>query len=71
MEPASERNKKIEGKHLSIALQGGGVKGISYIGAKEALKEVMNETPIKSVIGSSAGGIIGLSLCCEMTVSEI
>lgn len=67
--------------HYSIALQGGGVKGISYIGAYKSFTEhfrrqnifqssqnntyqqFMNKINIKSVIGSSAGGILGLAIC--------
>jgi Fe-S cluster assembly iron-binding protein IscA len=32
-EPENERFKYINGKHLSLALQGGGCKGVQYVGA--------------------------------------
>jgi predicted acylesterase/phospholipase RssA len=67
-EPLKKRNKKISGKHLSLALQGGGCKGVSYIGAYQALKEYYGDSlPIKSIIGSSAGGILGLAICCQLS----
>lgn len=69
IEPKSERTKQFKGKHYSLALQGGGVKGLAYIGAYNGIKSYNREKkeediPIKSIIGSSAGGILGLGICC-------
>lgn len=48
------------------------MKGVSYIGAYQALKEHWKENlHIRSIIGSSAGGILGLAICCELKDEEI
>lgn len=47
-----------------MALQGGGCKGVQYIGAYKALKKNKPNAKITSIIGSSAGAIIGLAICC-------
>ena len=61
-----------------MAFQGGGVKGIAYIGAYSALiegyKENYNlevEQEISSLIGSSAGGILALAFCCNLPPEEL
>ena len=36
-EPKKIRTKEIKGKHFGLALQGGGVNGIAYIGAYQAM----------------------------------
>ena len=58
---------------MSLALQGGGCKGVLYIGAYKAIKSMLKESGgcISSVIGSSAGGILGLAICCNMDPKEI
>ena len=56
---------------MSLALQGGGVKGVEYVGAYKALLDTLNGKEITSIIGSSAGGILGLAICCEMDPEEI
>lgn len=45
-----------------LALQGGGCKGVQYIGAYKALRNCKPGIKIASVIGSSAGGILGLAV---------
>lgn len=60
------------GYHLSLAFQGGGAKGVSYVGVYKAIKELQErikkeskdaiKLPITSVIGSSAGGILSLAI---------
>ena len=71
-EPKEIRTKNIEGKHISLALQGGGVKGIAYLGACAALKEHYGEdVPLRSVMGSSVGGILGLGITCELPTTEL
>ncbi len=49
-------------KHYNFAFQGGGAKGFAYVGAYKALTESISDgTPIKSILGSSAGGIVALA----------
>ncbi len=49
-------------KHYNLAFQGGGAKGFAYVGAYKALREsYLHKIPIKSILGSSAGGIIALA----------
>ncbi len=63
------------GHHLNLAFQGGGAKGVSYVGVYKAIKNLQKriekdernkknqlKLPIKSVIGSSAGGILSLAI---------
>lgn len=57
--------------HFSIAFQGGGAKGIAYIGAYKAIKETYPERKIKTVIGSSAGGMLALAMCTKVELEEI
>jgi predicted acylesterase/phospholipase RssA len=52
-----------------LAFQGGGAKGLAYVGAYKVIKrESMSpdgkkiRAPIKSIMGSSAGGIIALAI---------
>lgn len=60
------RNKTIEKCHFNLAFQGGGAKGVSYVGVYKALKDLHRDIPIRSVIGSSAGGILALAISAEM-----
>ena len=67
---------EIKELHFSIALQGGGCKGIAYIGAYQAMIEQYKDKfdvkeKIKSIIGSSAGGILALAFCCEMEFDQL
>ena len=55
-----------------MALQGGGIKGIAYIGAYEAMLELYGEKlNLTSVIGSSAGSLLGLGFACGAPVNFI
>jgi predicted acylesterase/phospholipase RssA len=45
-----------------LAFQGGGAKGIAYIGAYKFIKEKFPTTKIRSIIGSSAGGMLALAM---------
>ena len=63
-EPKSLRFKDIKEKHLSIALQGGGAKGILYTGVLKALREM--KEPVKSLMCSSIGCFCGLAINCEV-----
>lgn len=70
-EPLSQRNKQTNYCHFNLAFQGGGAKGVSYVGVYKALKELHKNTPINSVIGSSAGGILALAISSEMSPDAI
>lgn len=67
----SQRNKENPNCHFNLAFQGGGAKGVSYVGVYKALKELHKNIPISSVIGSSAGGILALAISSEMSPSDI
>lgn len=55
----------------NLVLEGGGVKGITYIGALAALEESGLYTGIKRVAGSSAGGIIAMLVGLGYSVEEM
>jgi predicted acylesterase/phospholipase RssA len=73
LEPKNQREKSIKGEHIALALQGGGCKGVAYIGAYKAILDCYKgrDIPIRTVIGSSAGGIVGLAICCGVEPSGI
>ena len=61
----------MEEQHYSLAFQGGGAKGLAYVGAYKALQEnvkvvhdgqMKKKVPISSIIGSSAGGMIAMAV---------
>jgi NTE family protein len=62
-------------KHFQIienlVLEGGGVKGIAYVGALEALDEASMYAGIQRVAGSSAGGITAMLIGLGYSVDEI
>lgn len=70
-EPLSKRNKEAECCHFNLAFQGGGAKGVSYVGVYKALKDIHKGIPINSIIGSSAGGILALAISTEMKPEAI
>lgn len=55
----------------NLVLEGGGVKGIAYIGALAALEQSGMYTGIKRVAGSSAGGIIAMLVGLGYSVKEM
>lgn len=55
----------------NLVLEGGGVKGFTYIGALEVLEQNGILKDIKRVAGSSAGGIVALFLSLGCTPSEM
>lgn len=67
----SIKNKIIKKCHFNLAFQGGGAKGVSYVGVYKALKDMHPNVPVKSVIGSSAGGILALAISSEMDPEDI
>jgi len=56
-----------------IVISGGGYKGLYTIGALKHLSSIdfYNITNIKSIYGSSVGGIIGLLLCLKLKLGDI
>jgi NTE family protein len=54
-----------------IALSGGGMKGISHIGALEFLEERGLLRHVKEYVGTSAGALIAFALCIGYTLSEL
>ena len=54
-----------------IALSGGGMKGISHVGALEVLKERGLLRRVQEYIGTSAGALIAFALCIGYTLPEI
>ena len=62
MEPESFRHKNFETEHYSIALQGGGAKGVCYVGMAKAILE--DSIPVKSLLCSSIGCLCGLMMAC-------
>jgi predicted acylesterase/phospholipase RssA len=70
-----------EGYHLNLAFQGGGAKGVSYVGVYKAVKDMQRRIqeeskgniplPIRSVIGSSAGGILSLAISAGIEENDL
>lgn len=49
--------KRIGKKGITLVLSGGGAKGLAHIGVIEVLEK--NKIPIKRIIGTSAGALVG------------
>ena len=45
-----------------MAFQGGGAKGVAYVGTYKAIQNNHEEIPLKSIMGSSAGGITAIAV---------
>lgn len=62
-------------KHFHLAFQGGGAKGLAYVGAYRAIQSYQEQSnqpvPIKSIMGSSAGGIIALAISTGIPEYEL
>lgn len=54
-----------------IALSGGGIKGISYIGAFKALEKLKITQNIKGIIGSSVGSLLALFFVLGYTSDQM
>jgi hypothetical protein len=68
------KRKFMRVKSYSLAFQGGGAKGVAYVGAYQAIKEMSNDgkpVPITSIMGSSAGGIIALAVSTGIAPEEV
>lgn len=59
----------MDGKSINLILQGGGIKGISYIGALRCFEQYGYK--IKNVAGSSVGAIIGALIIAGYTSIEL
>ena len=57
--------------YTHIVIGGGGIKGCVITGALEAMDTFCNINRIKYIIGSSAGGVIGLLLSLNFTPKEM
>ena len=55
----------------NLVLQGGGVKGIAYVGALEILDELAMLDKIENVAGTSAGAITACLISLRYTSSDI
>ena len=50
-----------------MAFQGGGAKGIAYIGAYKAIRKMLPNDKVTSVIGSSAGSMCALAIASQLS----
>lgn len=57
----------------TICMSGGGIKGVSFIGALDYLNNIkyIDITKIKNWVGTSAGALVALLLSCGYTTLEI
>lgn len=55
----------------NLAIKGGGVKGIAYVGALQVLDKQGLFQPIERVAGTSAGALMALMICCGYDVPGI
>lgn len=58
-------------EHFHLAFQGGGAKGIAYIGAYKAIRIMLPNDKVTSVIGSSAGSMCALAIASQISPEEI
>jgi predicted acylesterase/phospholipase RssA len=72
IEPENIRNRYEKSTdHLHLAFRGGGAKGVAYIGAYKAIKDLYPNAFIRSIIGSSAGGMIALAVSAGASTDEL
>jgi NTE family protein len=55
----------------ALVFNGGGIKGIAYVGAVRALNQENLLNPIEWVVGTSAGSLVALLLALDYSVAEI
>ena len=55
----------------NLALKGGGVKGVAYVGAIKELDKAGFYSPIQRVAGTSAGSLMACMICAGYSVAEI
>jgi len=56
---------------INLALKGGGVKGIAYVGALEELDKIGKYDTIKRVSGTSAGALVALMIALKIPPKKI
>ena len=56
-------------KEITLALGGGGIKGIAHLGIIKRLIE--NDYRIKAIAGTSAGGIAGSVIALGYDINEV
>ncbi|NND15864.1 MAG: patatin-like phospholipase family protein [Eudoraea sp.] len=56
---------------INLALKGGGVKGIAYVGALQKLNELGHYDTIKRVSGTSAGALVALMVALNLSPEKI
>ncbi|HSC52729.1 MAG TPA: patatin-like phospholipase family protein [Phnomibacter sp.] len=55
----------------NLAIKGGGVRGVAYVGAIRELDKANLLAPIERVAGTSAGALMACMICAGYTVDEI
>ncbi|MEM5792892.1 MAG: patatin-like phospholipase family protein [Candidatus Aenigmatarchaeota archaeon] len=58
-----------EEKKIGLALSGGGYGGWVHLGVCEVLER--EKIPIDIIVGTSAGGVVGLALACGLSVRDV
>ena len=64
-------NKNTSTKINKLLLSGGGIKGIAHVGALKALEDKNILTDIKTILGCSAGALVGFLFVIGYTVNEL
>lgn len=70
----AKKRKFMKQESYSLAFQGGGAKGVAYVGAYSSIREMEKQgkpVPITSIMGSSAGGIIALAVSTNIDPYEV
>ncbi len=62
---------KTNAQYKNLVLEGGGVRGIAYVGVVQALEEVNALKEIENISGTSVGAITAAFLCIGYTSSEL
>lgn len=63
------QNRWQNNMEISVALGGGGIRGVAHIGVLEALENAGFK--IRAVAGTSVGGLVGAAYCSGYRLSEI
>ena len=67
----NKRHKYLSAMIKNLALKGGGVKGVAYVGAIKELDKAGLFDPIERVAGTSAGALMACMICAGYSVPEI
>ncbi|WP_161499334.1 patatin-like phospholipase family protein [Flavipsychrobacter stenotrophus] len=57
--------------YTNLALKGGGIRGIAYIGAVKVLEEKGMLKDIEKIGGTSIGAVVGVMMCTGMTTAQM